>query len=1774
MNLLDLIGKTAAAYLANAITQEEREGTARFLLDRLTGAQVAAICREIRTCAPLHEQVRLRILRTLGEPHGLSEEVLTDERTTYWRHAVCDRPVLLIANTDDDQGQSLRDLTPIGSLELLGVPHLWIAQAAAGLAFPDQHRVVWDKALQGLQRAKPVSLDMFARYLLVTRQAMAAHSLPLLHALGWALPVLCVPRDTTFFEAIPERSRTLLRQWQRFYQQAFTRRAPYLLKFTPSQQPIPSEQLHEMWTRVQETIPEHLHPTVEAFLSASSGWTAATEALSHLEWERDNIKALFDGLKVRREPLGQATLDFYEDEFPDSLTEQEQVYLRRLDTRQMREAFEEDAEFYEHHRTELGQHRVLKARWDKFIFGQPIETDDFVVGLLQCLERLFEQAGPTATSRTLHIQSQRRAGRDWRHMNYEAAMYFSRRYRGLSHLMPRCVQWDIGELFALEQWEARERQRGRYERNQSASRAANQLKFYLTLDCSTGTTESYAVQMIWQFNPQSICSEFAEDWARLVEHPLLLSRVSREPVSKKGKLQAIDLADVSTLMAVFRQNRGSLMPAYDAKRDLRRLIPRALHEALQEQRVTAAGYAELHTAWEQFAEHYERAVKEWFAEGVSSIICLDLEATYARLLEHLHQYAPGDGNRMKVWEPILNLGIAIVEGSPPAAIVTPWHPLRLLEMAVKARQICGLIDHLLRSPTVNFGDARVFFEDLADELHQPYYPEACVGMQGSQPVLLSQSDTCADYTLMELPVAQVTDEDATNENPSKTAGEILTLIQDYLQLLPHESANLSLLLYNCNSARLPQATVSALGHLNNEDDEEVRCQVILRHRNVVRLHELYEKLLTESTNEDDFIASETSRDFMARLRIGIMADAAPIPATEDGPPVDLVFLQDVVARLAEQIWLTEPNAGPVLELLHHVPPRGSRRRPATRDDFRSAVYLTSPRQPLVGWRYLQALQSVIRGTETDLMSRPVPARQVSFQHNTTREIFEEVHRLGQWVVNSDELLTRRQLRNQGVQVIRYRQQRYDERSLTISSKAPLNLLDVMVRRRLQSLNLGLERDELLDLTQRMVHDAGEMSGDIVLRAAKRGQFASELIGLVLSRFLLQDELSNDVYCGWYFLDDYAAWLGQREGHLADVLALSPRYETDHLVLVALVSEAKYITSSALAHSRRVSAVQLRETVNRVREALFGDPGRLDRDLWLSRFADMILDGIEVPASEGNMLYTWRDAIRTGSAHILLKGYSHVFVHTQQPDEGDPSERMPLVKAPQAWQEIYGRDRLRQLVLAYHRGDSPRGVRARLGDDQPWGDGTAAAPTRPVLWTAVPRPELAQQRPASSSDAQEPVLSAPSEPLLPSAVSEERSHPSLSRTPVAETGPSDVVEMRTTLPDPYAFTWATPHLRRVLTSLATGIVTPHEDETWLRDTVTTLRTALLSYNLQAHIVGSRLTPNAALVRLQGSDRLRTSDVERRRTELLTTHGLQVTNILAEPGQVVVSIARPHRQIVSLLDIWRHRTLELDQATIRSNQQLVLGVRESDGETLYLCPGDVHAPHTLIAGTTGSGKSVLLQNLLLDIAATNDCVSARITLIDPKQGADYLDLQGLPHIHGGIIVSQDGAREALEWCVTEMNRRYELFRTAGVANLPRYNAQVPLGQREPVLWLIHDEFAVWMLVEDYKETVSSTVQRLGVMARAAGIFLIFAAQRPEDRVMPLQLRDNLGNRLVLRVESPGTSHIALGEEGAERLLGKGHLAAKLQSEERVILAQVPILTSEEIQAIVAAIRQDSA
>ena len=298
-------------------------------------------------------------------------------------------------------------------------------------------------------------------------------------------------------------------------------------------------------------------------------------------------------------------------------------------------------------------------------------------------------------------------------------------------------------------------------------------------------------------------------------------------------------------------------------------------------------------------------------------------------------------------------------------------------------------------------------------------------------------------------------------------------------------------------------------------------------------------------------------------------------------------------------------------------------------------------------------------------------------------------------------------------------------------------------------------------------------------------------------------------------------------------------------------------------------------------------------------------------------------------------------------------------------------------------------------------------------------------------------------------------------------------------------------------------------------------------------------------------------------LLTTHGLNIISVKGEPGIIAISIARPDRKILHLLQVWQQWKPNIKNG----NDEIIIGVKEDDSKLLFFSPKK-NSPHTLIAGSTGSGKSVLMQNIILAIACTNTPEQSKITLIDPKLGVDYFPFEGLPHLQGGVIDEQEKAIDALSKLTIEMDRRYGVLKQNRASNIYDLNKKEAATEHLPFLWIIHDEFAEWMMTDDYSKEVSNIVARLGVKARAAGIFLIFAAQRPDHRVMPIQLRSNLGNRLILRVDAEGTSNIATGEKGAgaEKLLGKGHLIAKLEGEEKIITAQVPFIKSDEIEEIV--------
>lgn len=1751
MTPLELIGAVGAASLHQRLdSATDQDGVARYMLDRLSGSQVAAIVKALLLDSAALSKISIKMPRKLVEGQGLPESVLTDERTVALRHSECPTPALLIANTDDDQGTSLQDVTLLGAKFLTAEPALWVQAASSGLELPDNQIEIWKAALAGLTAAEDWSLQQIANYMALTRSRIEDESKPLIEALGWALPALQLPRESGHFIAMRPKDQAARGKWKKLYEKLVADRHPLLMKQRRPGQFIESDELRAQWESVRDEVQPSAHSAVEAFISAPPKWSSEVDQLIQFEWEVDGIFQLFSGLRQKKMTLAEETLDFYEFDLPDRLTDADREYLEQLKKSKLREPRDDDRDFFEAHREELSQNRGLRAKWDRFIFGRPIECSDFLEGLMLALERLYSQARSLAGPRSLEIRTAKQTKGQWLELNADVATAFAVRYRGLPELTGPNVSWDTSHLFTYEKLLEQAERRKKYRRNDSTSRNSLQIKFEIVLKVVQGAiADRTTVQLIWTGQPNAIGLECPGDLQRLETRPFMLSSVSRQSVSRKGALQSVSLSDVSTLEPAFGKDSGSLIPKLSAASDLARQFPQAVKTAVASNRISKESGVAILEAWSNFHNLYTSAIKSWRNDGLATDSLLLQATSYGDLLDTLAKHAPGDLNRQELWQPILSVGCIAITGGAPSAIVAPWHPMRMAALAVKARAVTGLIAHVLTAEEVNFGDPRLFFADLRSELSHPWYPEVAVGYVGAEPVLLAETSTVNDYSLMERPVRDPS-EAATDVDPREASRQIRALIERYLELQPHECSNLSIMLYNCDAAGLPLETVNALGSVNDQD--EVHCNVLVRHRDRGKLSRVYGDLLEKSEGDPDaLVVSETSRNFMSKLRIGVMLDTGNGGGGEKRREVDVAFLHDVVSRQAKEAWFDNPATPDMPDFREHVPARWSYKRVSGDDELKATNFLVCPRQPKAGWSYLDAVAGIVRRQSHSPSVHMLPARQISFQDQSLKEMFDDVHSLAEWVATYDDLLDKRQLKALGINVIRYRRQRTHGRNMIVSSTAELRILKVLVRKRLGELSLGLPDDRLAALADRLINDALAISGDIVLRAAKRGVSAGELIGLVLSRALVAEELGSAGTVAWFLLDDYAEWLGQKEQGIADILALSIAPKPGggyHLRVV--VTEAKYIGASQSADARRTSKQQLRQTLLRMEDALFGDPGRLDRDLWLSRIADLLLDGT-IPVGQSHVLEAVRDGIRRGVVPIDLRGYSHVFVSNPPDGGGITSEQESLTDIKNGLQEIYARQELRSLIKAYDAGTPLLDVRNSLGDERPWTKTQFREPAPRVSWTTIAKPRSERGKDV------EPLATEPIK--QPSQVTTQPAVSPSTDVPGKEEAKSQPVGLDT-------------FSALVVAKASQQTAATEADEAWLKSTQQKLRTALLGYGLQAKITGSRITPNAALVRFMGSDRLRVEDIEAKQSALLTTHGLRLVAISPLPGEIVVAVARPQRQTVSLWDVWARR--ELNVNAVGLNTSFVLGLKELDGEILYLNLGRAfggeqqHEPHTLIAGATGSGKSVLIQALILDIAATNPSRLAHIYLVDPKMGVDYSAIERLPHLQGGIIVEQDRAISLLDSLADEMERRYELFRSQGARDLKTYNAKVEPAARLPMIFLIHDEFAEWMLTEHYKDSVAATVQRIGVKARAAGMHLIFAAQRPDANVMPVQLRDNLGNRLILKVASVGTSEIALGTKGAESLLGLGHLAARLGGQ--VIYAQAPFLSDEDIELVVETIR----
>ena len=834
------------------------------------------------------------------------------------------------------------------------------------------------------------------------------------------------------------------------------------------------------------------------------------------------------------------------------------------------------------------------------------------------------------------------------------------------------------------------------------------------------------------------------------------------------------------------------------------------------------------------------------------------------------------------------------------------------------------------------------------------------------------------------------------------------------------------------------------------------------------------------------------------------------------------------------------------------------------------------RPPVAGGNRLLLAAEHLLGPRSIIAAPWLPLRWVEFVDTGVADVLRRAHALANWVVTFDRIADRRLIVQDDRRIIRYFSTPNSAHHVIVSAEVTSTDLGDRLNGDLAKL-LPNASAELRSAVLKRLHEiAARLSGAVVMKAAQWWNFAQELIGLVLAERRLEGWFASggDYAAAWFFLDDNRSWLDLR-GEMADILTVAFTSTDGEPVIKIVVAEAKYGTAGSLHKMRTTSLRQLEATFTELHRRLLVPETSLDPSIWRNRISDMLLEQMDPFDTLAGMTQSeWIEALRQQTVRIEVSGHSMVFSYDLDGPSGNPvmpDYELPAEERRAIGQWVHGQAEVVEMLRDLGEGKPPPPLNLPGG----WPHGGAAPPAADDDDGSPPSPPPQPPGPASAgmSAAAEPLSNAaeppsadepPGEPSARGEQSDELSALEQAASPVESDVESDPQAGALEHGWPTAIASA---LRRM-----SRIEDQAQGEAWLQQTVQDLQNALQSEGMDAPILEARLTPNSGLIYV-GARTLTVSWLERRQTDLLTRHRINILRISPQPGSIAIAVNRPERSILHLADAWLRQSLSAE-ADAAERFAPVVGEKEDDGKLLYLpLAGDFGgqaraAPHTLVSGSTGSGKGILVTNLILDLCARNAPEEIELYLIDPKRGLDYNWARRLPHLRGGIVSEQSETVELFERLVEEMEERHQAISDRGYRNIDQYNRRVSASERLPRVVVFFDEVANWMQDDDFKKEVEALLNKIATKARAAGLHLVMIYQRADVQVMTMQLRTNLGNRLILRLPDEGSSKIALGEKGADRLLGKGHLIAKLDSDEK-IYAQVPFIGEDDVEDLVDAI-----
>ena len=429
-----------------------------------------------------------------------------------------------------------------------------------------------------------------------------------------------------------------------------------------------------------------------------------------------------------------------------------------------------------------------------------------------------------------------------------------------------------------------------------------------------------------------------------------------------------------------------------------------------------------------------------------------------------------------------------------------------------------------------------------------------------------------------------------------------------------------------------------------------------------------------------------------------------------------------------------------------------------------------------------------------------------------------------------------------------------------------------------------------------------------------------------------------------------------------------------------------------------------------------------------------------------------------------------------------------------------------------------------------------------------------------------------EELVPPAASRRKSRPRTkgAGVAVASAGRTHIVEPVYEPPTPPPGPWKLPPLELLEPPIGAGAL----DKDFLERCATDLENALKSFRVDAEVVGAQVGAAVTLFELTVARGTRMNKVTQLSSEIAATLRARSVRIIAPiPGKSTIGVEVPNKQrrVVRISELVSQKAYDKDFMAL----PLFLGM---DAEGHAIVEDLARMPHLLIAGTTGSGKSVCVNAILASLLLTRSPHDVRMVMIDPKM-VELQTFRRIPHLQLPVVTDMRQATNVLMWVVEKMDGRYDLFNRAHVRNIKAYNAlgEEQLRQRMgekfseertprhiPYFVVVVDEMADLMMQS--KKEAEQAITRLAQKSRAVGIHVIVATQRPSTDVITGVIKGNMPTRIAFQVSSRIDSRVILDAQGAEKLLGQGDMLYTPPQTSQLKRVQGALVEDHELHALV--------